>query len=78
MFWFEVLPFDVIAVADIQRYFSEGISIDILWLDGLDVSCISRYFGSSLCLFKRLIIIVNLLWNMTELGIKYPVYPGTT
>ena len=39
--WVDVLSFNVGLLGDVESDFSEGVSVDILWFDAFDISCIT-------------------------------------
>ena len=60
----EILPLDEVAVGDVQGGPSKGVSVEIFGLDGLHITCISRYLSYILLLLQRLKLIIDLLRNV--------------
>lgn len=78
MLCFEVLSLHEVRVADIESGLAEGVSIEVLRLDGGNVSGISWDLGDGFLLVDCLELVINFFRYVPLLGEKYPVYPGTT
>lgn len=58
---------------DIASDLAEGIGVEVLGLDGVDVAGIAGDVGLSLFLFDWLGVIIDFVWDMAELVVGYPV-----
>lgn len=77
MLGLKVLSLHVVGVANVERGLSEGIPVEILRLDGLNVTRISWDLRDAFLLVHWLELVVYFFGNVAESRRKYPVYPGT-